>query len=61
MQDLLQEMGTHGKTWEEVQGVLNQADFDSAVIQFLRAVTAKELLQNSDVYGAFIAGIEHYE
>ena len=61
MQKLLREIGTHGKTWEEVQARLNQPDFDSAVVQFLRAVTAKELLKNSDDYGAFIAGIEDYQ
>ena len=61
MQDLLFEIGTYGRTWEEVQRVLNEPDFDSAGIQFLRAVTARELLRNSDDYGGFIAGIEEYE
>lgn len=54
MQKLLREIGTHGRTWEEVQSVLNQADFDSAVIQLLRAVTAKEMLANSNDYSAFV-------
>ena len=60
MQDLLHEIGMYGKTWQEVQEVLNQPDIDFALMQFLRAVTAKELLANSDDYSAFIAGVEHY-
>ena len=60
MQKLLREIGTHGRTWEEVQNVLNQPDFDSAVIQLLRAVTAQEMMANSNDYSAFIAGIDQY-
>ena len=40
MQELLHEMHTYGRAWEEEQDVLNLPDFDLAVVQFLPAVTA---------------------
>ncbi len=60
LQDLFQQMGASGMTWEALLAVINLPNFDDAVIQLLRAITARELSANPEDYSVFFVGIDAY-
>jgi len=47
---MLQGIGKPGKTWHGMLEVLNNQDMDQAMLQFLRAITARELWANKLKY-----------
>jgi len=56
VQDMLQGIGRPGKTWHDMLEILNRQDMDQAMVQFLRAVTARELWANKLKYNWCIGG-----
>ncbi len=57
---MLQGIGRPGKTWHDMLEVLNNQDMDQAMVQFLRAVTARELWANQPEYECNVVGIDEY-
>ncbi|KAL0044580.1 hypothetical protein WJX82_001321 [Trebouxia sp. C0006] len=60
LQDMLKGISRHGNTWDDMLVFLNQLDIDRAMVQFLRAVTARELWANQPEYDVWVAGIDKY-
>jgi len=60
VQDMLKGISRHGNTWDDMLVFLNQLDIDRAMVQFLRAVTARELRANQPEYDVWVAGIDKY-
>jgi len=60
VQGMLQGIGGPGKTWNDMLGILNRQYMDRAMVQFLRAVTARELWANQPEYDVWVAGIDEY-
>ncbi|KAL0024855.1 hypothetical protein WJX79_006772 [Trebouxia sp. C0005] len=50
LQDMLQGIGRPGKTWQDLLAILNNQAMDQAMVQFLRAITARELWDNQPKY-----------
>lgn len=54
LQDLLEDIIGHQVQWHGVKGLLNDYEFDTAVLHLLRAITALQLLTDSDNYRPFL-------
>ncbi|DBB14961.1 TPA: hypothetical protein ACH3X3_004558 [Trebouxia sp. C0006] len=61
LQDMLQGISRPGNTWQDMLVFLNQLDLDQAMVQFLRAITARELWANKPEYDCSVAGIDAYK
>jgi len=61
VQDMLQGISRPGNTWQDMLVFLNQLDLDRAMVQFLRAITARELWANKPEYDCGVAGIDAYK
>ena len=57
---MLEGISRHGSTWDDLLVFLNQPDLDRAMVQFLRAITARELWANQPEYGCRLVGTDKY-
>ncbi len=56
---MLQGISGSGNTWDDMLVFLNQLDMDQAMVQFLRAITARQLWANRPEYEELM-GINDY-
>ena len=56
---MLEGISRHGNTWDDMLVFLNQLDMDQAMVQFLRAITARQLWAHQPEYASYM-GINDY-